>query len=422
MEKINIGCAYYPEMFDEKTIEADATMMNGCGISMVRICDFAWSHMEPSEGKYDFEWLHNIMRIMGKHGIGVIMSTPSSSAPPWLVKSHPEILKCSPSGVRAFVGIRDHTCYTSPVYRKYCEAITEKMCGELASYAHIIAWQIDNEIGHSSFGKCCCDECQKAYQSFLREKYSTMGNLNKAWGNTFWSRDFSAWDEIPLANQDISMDAAWVLDSQIFRSNVFVDHIQAQARIIRQHFPRVKISTNSICGLADRYKIYQNLDFAGIDHYPDLPQHGFARNCYYSDQWRNIKPGTMSWVTETDTAPGVPEQNRLRELLWNFIARGNSNIVCFHWRRHLSGQEKFYTGLLDFSGKPGIFYQNMQATIQEIAKVMSELPELPPPEVFGRHPFRLRKSLDLFAGVHECVLQLRKHELASAFHSVGHGD
>ena len=380
MNRISIGCAYYPEAFDGETAETDARMMKECGISMVRICEFAWSHMEPARGKYAFGWLHDVMKSLEKCGIGVIMSTPSSSAPPWLAKAHPEILKESAFGVKAFTGIRDHACYTSPVYRKYCRKITERMCRELEGYSNIVAWQIDNEPGHSSFGQCFCSECQKSYRAFLRKRYKALGKLNSAWGNTFWSREFTAWDEIPLVGPDTGMDAAWVLDSQIFRSQTIADHIQAQVQIIRKYFPKSKITTNSIFGLADRYKVYKNLDFAGIDHYPNLSQHGFARTCYYSDQWRNVKPGTMSWVTETDPAPDIPAQNRLRELFWNFVARGNSNILCFPWRRHLSGQEKFYSGLLDFSGKPGMFYKNMQATIHEITRVMSALPDLPPPE------------------------------------------
>jgi len=401
--KIRIGCAWYPEALDKEQIKADVEAMAACGISLVRIGEFAWSRLEPAEGQYRFDWLHELMRMLEARGIGVVMSTPTSAAPPWLSQSHPEILKCDRTGVRAFPGIRDQTCYTSPTYRKYCAGIVEKMCAELPRYSNITAWQIDNEIGHSSFGQCHCEACEKAYRSFLREKYETLENLNRAWGNSFWSREFSDWKEISLADPDSHLDASWVLDSQIFRSRMFEDYIRTQSRIIRTHFPQTPVTTNSICGLADRYRIYRELDFAGIDHYPNLSRDGFARTCYYSDQWRNVKPGTMSWVTETDPAPGVPAQNRIREMLWNFIARGNSNILCFHWHRHVSGQEKYYPGLLDFNGKPGMFYRILQSTIEEINTATASLPELPPPETraailfdYENHWIYSQGSMDAF--------------------------
>ena len=52
-----LGTAWYPEQWPESRWEADLALMQQAGIHMVRVGEFAWSRMEPSEGQYDFDWL-----------------------------------------------------------------------------------------------------------------------------------------------------------------------------------------------------------------------------------------------------------------------------------------------------------------------------------------------------------------------------
>ena len=52
-----LGTAWYPEQWPESRWDADLTLMQQAGIHMVRVGEFAWSRMEPSEGHYDLDWL-----------------------------------------------------------------------------------------------------------------------------------------------------------------------------------------------------------------------------------------------------------------------------------------------------------------------------------------------------------------------------
>jgi beta-galactosidase GanA len=52
-----LGAAWYPEQWPESRWEADLTLMQQAGIHMVRVGEFAWSKMEPSEGHYDLDWV-----------------------------------------------------------------------------------------------------------------------------------------------------------------------------------------------------------------------------------------------------------------------------------------------------------------------------------------------------------------------------
>ena len=55
-----IGAAYYPELWDEAEIDRDIAVCKEFGLNTLRIAEFAWSRMEPKEGKFDFDWLLNI--------------------------------------------------------------------------------------------------------------------------------------------------------------------------------------------------------------------------------------------------------------------------------------------------------------------------------------------------------------------------
>ncbi len=83
------GVDYYPEHWPEERWPVDARMMAEAGMNVVRLAEFAWSKMEPSDGIYAFEWLDRAIEILAKHEIRVILGTPTASPPPWLVQSSP---------------------------------------------------------------------------------------------------------------------------------------------------------------------------------------------------------------------------------------------------------------------------------------------------------------------------------------------
>ena len=377
--KIEIGTAYYPEAWSEERIRIDANLMKEAGISLVRIGEFAWSHMEPREGVFTLEWLHFAVKTLGKEGIKVILCTPTSTAPPWLVKKHPEILIRHKDGSSAYFGVRDHTCYTSSVYRKYAAKLISRLAEEFASYKNIAAWQLDNEIGHTVFGSCHCDECQKAFRNFLQKKYGSLEMLNRAWWAVFWSQEYSSWDEVELGDMELKMDAARVLDSFRFRSEANRGFIANQIQVIRRFIPDTKICINNYSGLFDRFKAAEMVDFMGEDFYPSV-DYSMGYNTMVLDRYRSLKKDVPAWILESATSPGAPMRNLFRFFLWSFIARGYDHIVYFHWRSHLGGYEKSHGTFLGPTGKPRARYCVLRDTINELDSVFEKYPALPLPK------------------------------------------
>ena len=56
--------------------------------------------MEPTEGNYDFKWLHAIIEKLHKNGIDVILGTPTTTPPAWLAEKHTEIFQINEQGVQ----------------------------------------------------------------------------------------------------------------------------------------------------------------------------------------------------------------------------------------------------------------------------------------------------------------------------------
>ena len=95
---ILLGTAWYPEQWPESRWDADLALMQKAGIHMVRVGEFAWSRMEPTEGQYDLDWLDRAITAAAKHGIVTVIGTPSAAPPAWLTQKYPETLRTMADG------------------------------------------------------------------------------------------------------------------------------------------------------------------------------------------------------------------------------------------------------------------------------------------------------------------------------------
>ena len=68
-----------PEIWDE-----DMRLMKLAGCNAMSVGIFAWSALEPSEGRFEFDWLDQIMDKLADNGIYVVLGTPSGSKPAWM--------------------------------------------------------------------------------------------------------------------------------------------------------------------------------------------------------------------------------------------------------------------------------------------------------------------------------------------------
>src|SRR5579883_3363156 len=85
-----LGAAWYPEQWPESRWDADLALMQAAGLRMARIGEFAWSSLEPQEGRYTLGWMERAIARAQAHGIAIVIGTPTDAPPAWLTRKYPE--------------------------------------------------------------------------------------------------------------------------------------------------------------------------------------------------------------------------------------------------------------------------------------------------------------------------------------------
>lgn len=365
------GVDYYPEHWDRTLWEQDADLMKKSGVDLVRLAEFAWSRMEPEEGRYDFGWLDEAVEIFARRGIEVVLCTPTNCPPLWLYEKYPESLQAGRDGKRLEPGVRGHRCYNSPVYRRHVERFVRKMAEHYRGLPNLAAWQIDNEV---ESGFCCCDTCGEKFRDWLKEKYGSLEAANRAYHNEVWSGSYSSWSQVhpPLGSYPITQyNPAYTLDYQRFMSESTVEYVQFQAELLREYFPDTPITTNTwFCDhMPDFYKLFEKLDFCSYDNYPAtaLPEEGCYSHAFHLDFIRGVKQKNFWIMEQLSGTPGcwMPMAPTVRPGMikgygLQAFAHGADAVIQFRFRSAVGGAEMFWHGLIDQSNVPGRRYAEFE--------------------------------------------------------------
>jgi len=385
MNAPRLGVAYYPEQWPRDRWETDASMMVDAGLAVVRIGEFAWSRMEPSEGAFQLDWLDEAVGILASAGLEVVLGTPTAAPPAWLIEQHPEILPVRADGRVHGFGHRRHYCPNQPAMRDASARIVHALAERFGSDDRVIAWQIDNELG----GRCYCGTCRAAFQSWLADRYESLAVLNEVWGTAFWSQEYSAWSQVPLPEGDPppagslfgrnAPNPGLALDFRRFTSDSHIDFLRRQVELLRAACdPRQRITHNLMgfrFGEIDYYALAAEIDHVSWDNYPVLDTSGRKTNpALAADTMRGLKDAPV-WVMEQQTGPlgwdfvRSPRREELRSLTWQAIAHGAELVAYFRWRTARFGTEQHWHGILDANGLVGHRYEDLRALAAEIAEV-----------------------------------------------------
>lgn len=368
---MQFAICYYPEQWSKEIWAKDAQIMVDMGISWVRIGEFAWSLMEPSEGHYNWGWLDEAIEILGKAGLKVILGTPTAAPPKWLIDKHPDILPVAADGhIRKF-GARRHYRFSSENYRKYTAKIVEALAQRYAHNPHIHAWQIDNEYGDHDTIFSYGAEDEKAFRLWLKEKYGHIDKLNHAWGTLFWSMNYQNFEQIELPNQLVEEPSpTHLLDYRRFASDQVISYNKLQVDIIKKANSSGLCVHNVMSGNTDfdHFELGKDLDAIAWDVYPlggiingwftkEEKQRYYRtghpdRNALYHELYYHAGGGRM-WVMEIQPGPVnwahsnfAPMDGMFRLWIWEAFAHGAELFAPFRFRQAAFAQEQYHAGLL----------------------------------------------------------------------------
>jgi beta-galactosidase len=377
-ERLWLGSAWYPEQWPESAWPEDLRLMKASGTNVVRIGEYAWSRMEPSEGQYDFAWLVRAVRLAAKYDIKVVIGTPTDTPPAWLTGKYPDTLQVDGSGKRLGHGGRRQFSISSQRYRALARDIVTRMAQALKDEPNVIGWQVGNEPTDESYDP----EARAAWVAWLKQRYGTLDALNEAWTTAYWSQTYSAWDQVPF-NTDKG-NPGWMLELKRFITAQWGEFHRNQRDAIRAVVGAKPFITVNLGGLGwadrfDRYAINRDLDLASWDDYVGTGHLKAYRNGATHDLVRGWKRRNF-WVMETQ--PGfvnwAPVSNILypgetRAMAWQAVGHGADAVLYWQWRNALNGQETMHGSVVGPDGKPLPIYPEIQVLGREFAKASPAL-------------------------------------------------
>ncbi|UPM44277.1 beta-galactosidase [Halocatena salina] len=388
---MSIGVCYYPEHWSRERWETDVQEMADAGFEYVRLAEFSWGRLEPERNAFDFEWLDEIVALVGDHGMNVVLCTPTAGPPRWLLEEHPEIRQSDRDGTVREVGSRREYCVNSPRYRSETERVVREMASRYADVPHVVGWQTDNEYGCHDTARCYCGDCTAAFRDWLAERYGDAEGLNDAWGTTFWSQQYDSIEQASVPAPTPAQDhPSMVLDYRRFCSDSIVAYNRLQAELLREYddwfvthnfmdrFPAI-----------DLYDIADDLDLLSWDSYPtghvqategqtppdqlkagdpdlisfnhDLHRGVLGRPFWVMEQ----QPGDINWPPHS----AQPAEGAMRLWAHHAVAHGADTVVYFRWRRCLEGQEQYHAGLRRRDGSPDRGYHDAARAAEELFDV-----------------------------------------------------
>lgn len=362
----------YPEI-----LEQDFSLMKETNCNVMAVGIFSWAKLEPQEGLYNFEWMDNLLDKLHSNGIKAILATPTGSKPVWLSKSYPEVCRVNKHGNREPHGVRHNHCRTSPVYREKSININTILANRYKDHPALLMWHVNNEYNS---GDCYCDNCIDAFQKWLKKKYKTIENLNKAWWTTFWSHTYNSWNEIePLDNSIQGL----MLDWKRFKSDQTLDFFLAESKPLRTITPEIPLTVNFMEPDVelDYWSFAPHVSIISWDSYPkwhreeDEYLEGIKTG-FYHDLYRSMKDQPFMLMESSPNVTNwqgisIAKKDNMHNLSsLQAIAHGSDTVQYFQWRQSRGGEEQYHGAVLSHcSRKDTRVYQNVKRLGQNLKDI-----------------------------------------------------
>lgn len=369
-----------------EVIEQDFALMRRSGCNTFTLGVFAWTALEPEEGRYTFAWLDHIFERMREAGHGVILATPSGGKPAWLAETYPEVRRIDEQGNREPYRLRHNHCWSSEVFRARIRALNTRLAQRYADHPALRMWHVSNEMS----GACYCENCLGRWQRWLKDRYRSLDALNRAWWTAFWSHTYTRWSQIDPRDEAVD---GLRLDWRRFQTWQIAEHFRWEAEPLRRTNPAVPVTTNFM-GLypeVDYGRLSEVVDLVADDQYPffdaeaeDLLER-VVRVSFKDDLYRNFRsdrpwmlmecaPDWVQWSSSYRLKrPGIHRAEMLQAL-----GHGAEGTLYFQWRKGRGAFEKLHSAVVDHVGHGDTrVFREIEATSRTYTKLQPLLGSRP---------------------------------------------
>lgn len=380
-DKLLFGAAYYYEYMPEERLEKDMDMLSAAGFNLIRIAESTWSTWEPADGKFDFRYLHRVLNAAGRHGIQVIIGTPTYAIPAWLAMKYPDILSETHQGQCRY-GARQNFDITHPGYLFHAERMIRRLMEEVQPYACVIGFQLDNET--KSYDTCS-SRAQGMFREWLQCRFESVEALNQEMGLSYWSNSIHSWDELPDVRGTINGSLGG--EYQAFQRHLVTEFLLWQRKIVDEYRRADQFITHNFdfewrnysFGLqpeVDQFAAAAAVTTAGCDIYhPSAGEltgaeiafggaiaYGLKKQNYYVLETQ--AQGNLGWL---------PYPGQLRLQAFSHLAAGADCIEYWHWHSIHNAIESYWKGVLSHDFSEGAVYKEAAAIGRDLKQFSRQL-------------------------------------------------
>jgi len=326
--------------------------MRDAGFNVVRMGDLSWDSFEPGSGKFEFAWFDRILEQMQAAGIRVVLDIPGSPAPIWLHRKYPGIDIVNQDGNRVPPAERYMDNIADPNYARHARLLAEAMLKRYAKHPAIIGIGYDNEIGNGFMSYSEAD--RQRFILWLKKRYVTIEELNKAWSTQRWSRRLGSFDEVDLPLQNGPGPSERYLDLHRFWSDVTIRRLNELEAVRRKFMPQ----TPTLSNLWD-YAWRRGFDYlSSYEQYTSFGAMGFYAGgaidgSFQAMMTKGALPTPM-WFNEFTAGGGgwYGDPGRSRMLTYVGLLVGAQGFMAWTFNSHSGGEEQALFGLVDHDGRP----------------------------------------------------------------------
>lgn len=387
MNQLLYGAAYYDEYLPVDRIETDMEMMKKAGMNVIRIAESTWSTWEPQDNVFDFKHLHRMLSCSKKHGIAVIVGTPTYAVPTWLVCKYPNILTETHEGQERY-GRRQNMDICHPMYLMHAERIIRRLMEEVQPYDHVIGFQLDNET--KSYDTCSV-YAQEQFVAYVRVLFNEdLDQLNKAWGLDYWSNRINSWEDFPDVRGAINGSLG--AEYQKFQRKLVTDFLSWQSAIVQEYARPEQFITHNfdydwrghsfgVQSEVDQWEAAQSLTVAGCDIYHPSAQDLTGKEISFGGAIARSLKKDNYLVLETEAQGNhgwLSYPGQLRLQAFSHLANGANSVEYWHWHSIHNAIESYWKGVLSHNLREN-------ATYREACRIGADFAE------YGTHLVNLKK-------------------------------
>ena len=414
------GVDYYPEQWGLEVLDEDLDSIIELGANLIRIADFAWDRFEPNDNEYDFSFFDEVIKRAKAKGLHILMCVPTATIPSWLYHQDKEIMNENEYGYRQPFGARRGHCFNNDHYQNKATSLAKTMARHYKDEDAIVAWQVDNEIGHESSDMCYCETCHKKFINYLENKYNDIDELNQRWGTSFWTHTYQNFKQIPLPRPSFTaQNPSLRLEWERFRSKSAADFIKMMVEAVKSEDTNHPVTHDFEGGTISKhfspFEVAKCLDFVSYNNYPVWGGQPAPMSdsdlAFTVDFARGFKQEKI-WVTEAIMgAQGhndigyAPKPGEAKSWALSSLDHGVENIIFFRFRGFNKGAEQFCFGIIDTDNKKRRKFYETQSFFNEVKDREIEYPKSDVCLVYdydSKSSMAIQRQSDVFDYEKEC--------------------